>query len=96
MFVVGSCENDYVLECVWWVIDECGNDSIQVQQVIVIDIIVLVFLLVFLDLMVICMVGMDIEIFYSNWLESYGGVQVGDVCILVDSLIWNIFEVGMN
>ncbi|WP_421946760.1 gliding motility-associated C-terminal domain-containing protein [Phaeodactylibacter xiamenensis] len=95
-FIAGSCENDYVLERVWRVTDECGNDSIQVQQVTVIDTIAPVFLSAPSDLTVTCMAGTDIETLYSNWLESYGGAQAGDACTPVDSLTWNTFEAGTN
>jgi gliding motility-associated-like protein len=94
--IAGSCENDYILERAWRVTDECGNDSIQVQQVTVIDTIAPVFLSAPSDLTVTCMAGTDIETLYSNWLESHGGAQAGDACTPVDSLTWNTFEAGTN
>lgn len=94
--LTGSCENDYVIERAWRVTDECGNDSIQIQEVTVIDTIAPIFLSVPSDLTVTCAAGTDIETLYSNWLESYGGAQAGDACTPVDSLNWNAFESGTN
>ncbi|NRA52305.1 MAG: HYR domain-containing protein, partial [Phaeodactylibacter sp.] len=94
--ISGSCENDYVIERAWRVTDECGNDSVQVQLVTVVDTIAPVFLSTPSDLTVTCLAGTNIETLYSNWLESYGGAQAGDACTPLDSLNWNAFLPGTN
>lgn len=94
--IAGSCENDYVIERAWRVTDECGNDSVQVQQVTVIDTVAPVYLVLPADLTLACGQGADIETAYTNWVTTYGGAEAGDACTPQDSLTWDAFIAGTN
>lgn len=94
--IAGSCENDYVVERAWRVTDECGNDSIQVQRITVVDAIAPSLSTPASDLLITCTQGMDLQQAYANWIGSHGGAVATDLCTPTDSLGWSALVAGTN
>ena len=92
--IAGSCENDYIVERTWRVVDECGNDSLQVQRITVIDTIAPAFDTPAADQVITCMDGINLEQAYSDWIGSHGGASASDLCTVEDDLTWQAFIAG--
>jgi len=94
--IAGSCENDYIIERTWSVSDECGNDSLQVQRITVIDTIAPALNTPASDLVITCMEGINLEQAYSDWIDSHGGAVALDLCTIEEDLEWQAFLAGTN
>lgn len=92
--IAGSCENDYIVERRWRVVDECGNDSLQVQRITVIDTIAPTFNTAASDLVITCMDGVNLEQAYGNWISSHGGATASDLCTVDGDLNWQAWLAG--
>lgn len=92
--IAGSCENNFTIERQWRVADVCGNDSIQLQRITVIDTIAPTINTPAGDLVINCMQGMSVEDAYNDWISTNGGALAADLCAVADSLSWSALLSG--
>jgi gliding motility-associated-like protein len=90
--IAGSCDNDYIVERTWRVVDECGNDSLQIQRITVIDTIAPTFSTPSADLVITCMEGISLEEAYSDWIDDHAGAVAEDLCTMQSDLSWQALD----
>lgn len=95
LVTAGSCEHSFVVERTWFVVDACGNDTMQVQTITVNDTIPPVINNVAVNQTVTC--DVDIEAAFANWVAMHGAAAATDNCVTpADSLQWSAYISGTS
>jgi hypothetical protein len=89
-----SCENNYMIQRYWSVTDDCGNETIEIQDITVIDTIAPAFSVMAQNVVLTCVEGVDVNTVYNNWINQNGGAFANDICTPTDSLEWTAFIAG--
>lgn len=92
--IPGACENDYVIERAWLVMDDCGNGTELVQRITVIDTIAPAITADATGRVITCMAGVDLQQEFSDWINAHGGAGAFDPCPPADGLVWEAYTSG--
>lgn len=98
VLIPGSCENNYTIERLWVLTDDCGNTTSMVQRITVIDTIAPTLSVQASDLVLNCANNLILEEAFADWIDSHAGAVASDAfsCTPSDLLNWDAFLAGTN
>ena len=95
LITAGACEHSAIVERTWLVVDECGNDTMHVQVITIIDTIPPVINDAAVDQTITC--DVDIDAAFNNWVNMHGAATATDNCAVVgDTLQWSAYIAGTS
>ncbi|HMQ47442.1 MAG TPA: gliding motility-associated C-terminal domain-containing protein [Saprospiraceae bacterium] len=98
VLIPGSCDNNYTIERLWVLTDDCGNSTSLVQRITVIDTIAPTLSVQASDRVLDCADNLIVAEEFAAWIESHGGAQAADAfsCTPADLLHWDAFIAGTS
>ena len=90
----GTCVNNSTIVRTWRVTDVCGNVSIQLQIITVIDTLAPSFSAQAQNLNLVCDNTLDAATAFNNWINTHAGITANDGCTADADIAWTAFESG--
>lgn len=93
-FFPTACSNNFIIRRSWKVTDHCGQATIIIQEITVVDQLAPTFMAMPQPLSISCMQGQDVQAIFDDWIMNRAQATATDNCTQSGDITWAAFNTG--